>query len=369
LVSSCVNLGSTYYYEYNTTAKVLLFAKIHNAMMRINKHPVVKAACSPGGAAILTFLFSHQSQVGRSMVHLHGHQPPLLKFPNTATSLKAATTNSRMSASMHQAGERPPDPNGLLTTDEHSKEVQKLLDWWQDKAQVVCLTGAGCSTDSGIPDYRGHQGSYHRGHKPMIHDQFMKHASQRRRYWGRAMVGWRDFYKTLPNAAHYALADLENMGKLGVTFEDQAAFDEQQGEDDDLLDYSWAFSSGSQERRRLAVFSQNVDALHRRAGSKNLVELHGRLDIVKCTQCGSTEDRSFFQNQLEELNREWLEAAVAALTTSSQDSIRPDGDTALNLESYEDVKVPSCTLCNGFVKPDVVFFGDVSLVDFLAVRF
>jgi NAD+-dependent protein deacetylase sirtuin 4 len=324
-------------------------------MMKI-KHQV---KASP---AILTMMFSHHSHFGRrSMVHLHGQPSSSAlassKLPNekAVLGLKTKTANSRMSASMHQAGERPPDPNQLLTTDEHIKEIQKLVDWWEDKNQVVCLTGAGTSTESGIPDYRGHQGSYHRGHKPMIHDQFMKHANQRKRYWGRGMVGWRDFYKTLPNAGHYALAELENMGKLGVTFDDQATFYEQ-GEDD----LNWAFRSG-QQQRRLAIISQNVDALHRRAGSKNLMELHGRLDIVKCTQCGLTEDRSIFQNQLEKLNREWLEAALEA-TFRSQD-MRPDGDTALNLESYEDVKVPSCTSCNGFLKPDVIFFGDVSSLD------
>jgi NAD+-dependent protein deacetylase sirtuin 4 len=307
-------------------------------MMRMKQ----KAKASP---AILTFLFS---QVSRSMVHLHGYQTPAV----AAALTPRTTTNTRI---LHHAGGRPPDPHQLLTADEHVQEVQKLVDWWDDKTQVVCLTGAGLSTESGIPDYRGHQGSYHRGHKPMIHDQFMKHESQRKRYWGRGMVGWRDFYKTLPNPGHYALAELESMGRLGVMFEDQAEFYEQ-GNENDLLD--WAFTSG---QRHLAVISQNVDALHRRAGSKNLMELHGRLDAVKCTQCGSTVDRSLFQSQLEELNREWLDTALKA-TTRSQD-MRPDGDTALNVESYEDLKVPSCTVCGGFVKPDVVFFGDVSVHD------
>jgi NAD+-dependent protein deacetylase sirtuin 4 len=329
------------------------------AMMRI-KHQV---KASP---ALLTVLFSHQSHVGRSMVHLHGghgqHQHQAAGDASLKVANKVAAANTRISVSMHQAGERPPDPNQLLTIDEHVQEVQKLVDWWQDKKQVVCLTGAGLSTESGIPDYRGHQGSYHRGHKPMIHDQFMKHENQRKRYWGRGMVGWRDFYeKTLPNVGHYALAELENMGKLGVAFDDQAAFyEEAAGEDEGDSSLDWALTSG---QRRLAVISQNVDALHRRAGSQNLMELHGRLDIVKCTQCGATEDRSVFQSQLEELNREWLDAALEA-TTRSQD-IRPDGDTALNLESYEDVRVPPCTVCNGFVKPHVVFFGDVSVFNFL----
>mmetsp|Transcript_37082 Transcript_37082/g.56981 ORF Transcript_37082/g.56981 Transcript_37082/m.56981 type:complete len:167 (-) Transcript_37082:1998-2498(-) len=94
-------------------------------------------------------------------------------------------------------GERPPDPSTLLTKLDES--VSLLLDWMNDKKNILCLTGAGLSTESGIPDYRGHKGAYHDGHKPMIHDHFISSEQARQRYWGRSMVGWRSFEKTAPN--------------------------------------------------------------------------------------------------------------------------------------------------------------------------
>jgi len=111
-----------------------------------------------------------------------------------------------VSSSLHEAPERrPPNPHKLLSPKQLQDKVDTLLEWLDTKKNVLTLTGAGLSTESGIPDYRGHNGSYHRGHKPMIHDQFMSSHQQRQRYWGRGMVGWRDFDTRQPNAGHFAL--------------------------------------------------------------------------------------------------------------------------------------------------------------------
>ena len=202
------------------------------------------------------------------------------------------------------------------------------------------------STESGIPDYRGHNGSYHRGHKPMIHDQFMTSHKQRQRYWGRGMVGWRKFDSMQPNSGHYALADLERLGKIGVTFEDKEEYYSQDREMD------WMASSGDQ---RLSLITQNVDSLHRRAGSVHLTELHGRTDRLRCMQCGAYRDRIDFHDDLEDLNHDWLQKA---LDKTDETEARPDGDAYIASEDYSAVVVPPCTHCGGFLKPDVTFFGD-----------
>lgn len=122
------------------------------------------------------------------MVSLHGQ-----------TTLRA--TRGVSAAGMRQLGVRPPDPKTLLTTNELEDKAGMLLDWWEGKKNVFCITGAGLSTDSGIPDYRGNNGSYHRGHKPMIHQQYMESEFQRKRYWGRSMVGWKGFDRASPNVS------------------------------------------------------------------------------------------------------------------------------------------------------------------------
>lgn len=105
-----------------------------------------------------------------------------------------------MSSSMHRLfGERPPDPNSFLNPMQLEEKADMLLEWWQGKKNVFALTGAGMSTDSGIPDYRGNNGSYHLGHKPMIHQEYMESEFQRKRYWGRSMVGWKGFDLAEPN--------------------------------------------------------------------------------------------------------------------------------------------------------------------------
>jgi NAD-dependent deacetylase sirtuin 4 len=231
--------------------------------------------------------------------------------------------------------------------------IGRLVDWWSPKANVLCLTGAGLSTASGIPDYRGSQGSYHRGHQPMVHDQFINSPAQRQRYWGRSLVGWTTLAQARPNAGHVALAQLEGLGRLGVDVPASTAY-EDPAEDDEA---SSALCKHNHSRR-LALVTQNVDTLHRRAGSRNLVELHGRLDRLRCMGCGSMRDRHSFHDELAALNADWLEAARAA---TDETALRPDGDAAVATDNFAEISIPPCTHCGGFMKPDVVFFGDVRM--------
>jgi NAD-dependent SIR2 family protein deacetylase len=176
-----------------------------------------------------------------------------------------------------------------------------------------CLTGAGCSTASGIPDYRGPNGAFTRGHKPMTYQQFLRDAEGRRRYWARGHVGWARFSQARPNAAHVALAELERRGLVG------------------------------------GIITQNVDGLHQAAGSSSVIDLHGRLDRVVCLQCNAEESRASVHERLTSANPH--------LTTSS-DTINPDGDTDIPDEILADFTMVSCLDCEGDLKPDVVYFGE-----------
>jgi NAD+-dependent protein deacetylase sirtuin 4 len=243
-------------------------------------------------------------------------------------------------------GERPPDPNTFLAEPSLLHEQsERLLSWWAGRENVLVLSGAGLSTESGIPDYRGNKGSYYTGHKPMLHEQFMKNSYQRQRYWGRGMAGWRYFDAREPAIGHKALAALERMGKLGVTLEDRPDFHE---DPDEIL-----FGSGTMQ---VSIVTQNVDGLHRKAGTRNLVELHGRVDQLVCTNCGATRDRRTYHEELEDLNAEWLRDMSAS--SANANVYRADGDAAVSAP-FEKLHVPPCQKCTvGFIKPDVVFFGD-----------
>ena len=175
--------------------------------------------------------------------------------------------------------------------------------------RVAVLTGAGVSTDSGIPDYRG-KGASKR--TPMnISDYLFSHAA-RQRYWAGAHVGWKSFSQAEPNQGHLALAAMEQVGIIE------------------------------------GVISQNVDGLHRRAGSSHVVDLHGSLDRVICLDCGQQFDRSGVEKKLSVLNP-WLDGL-------SDIVLAPDGD--VDVTDYSSVIVPQCTVCEGMLKPDVVFFGE-----------
>jgi NAD-dependent SIR2 family protein deacetylase len=178
--------------------------------------------------------------------------------------------------------------------------------------RLFVLTGAGCSTGSGIPDYRDLDGGWKR-RPPVTLQAFVADAKTRSRYWARSLVGWRRFGRARPNGTHAALARLEESGRVEV------------------------------------LLTQNVDGLHQAAGSDNVIDLHGRLDTVRCLSCEARTPRETFQHALEALNPEWL--ALDALDA-------PDGDADLEGLDFASFRVPDCEACGGLLKPDVVFFGE-----------
>jgi len=223
--------------------------------------------------------------------------------------------------------ERPADPSSLTDWKEASND---LLDWLEAKSSVLCITGAGLSTESGIPDYRGHAGSYWKNHQPIRHDQFISSHKKRQRYWGRSLFGWRDFDEKQPNRGHVALARLQESDRLGVK---------------------------TAMGRRIGIITQNVDRLHSKAGSKNVLELHGRTNQLVCMSCGHLSDRRDFQTQLEADNDKWIREQQERLQEEGTSS-RPDGDAAIET-SFDSLRLPSCNACGtGVLKPNVVFFGD-----------
>lgn len=174
---------------------------------------------------------------------------------------------------------------------------------------VAVLTGAGISTDSGIPDYRG-AGALPRN--PMTFQQFLSDPEYRKRYWAGSHLGWRRFDGASPNDGHRALADLESAGVVN------------------------------------GVMTQNVDGLHLRAGSNRVVDLHGTMDRVRCLTCGQTFAREDIAERLSAANP-WLD-------TPDGVQLQPDGD--VEVSRIDQFLVPDCTVCGGVLKPDIVFFGE-----------
>ncbi len=175
---------------------------------------------------------------------------------------------------------------------------------------ISVLTGAGVSTDSGIPDYRG-DGAPRRS--PMTFQKFLSDEDSRKRYWAGSHLGWRRFTEVVPNAGHTALAELERSGIVS------------------------------------GVLTQNVDSLHRRAGTERLVELHGAMNAVRCLRCGQFFAREDIAGRLLDANP-WLDLPEDVI-------LQPDGD--VDVERLEDFTIPACTVCAGMLKPDVVFFGEL----------
>jgi NAD-dependent SIR2 family protein deacetylase len=177
---------------------------------------------------------------------------------------------------------------------------------------VTVLTGAGLSTESGIPDYREPDGK--RRVVPMTYGDFLSSQANRQRYWARSFVGWRRFAGAVPNEGHIAVADLQRLGKL------------------------------------CAIITQNVDGLHQLAGARDVVELHGNLALVRCLDCGETTHRAELDERLGEANPQFKGMLA---------EIRPDGDVVLSDEAVAGFHSPHCLVCDSeLVKPDVVFFGE-----------
>ncbi len=199
-----------------------------------------------------------------------------------------------------------------MTPPPDSPDLDALVGLLASRRRLFVLTGAGCSTESGIPDYRDADGEWkHR--QPMQYREFVGSAAARRRYWARSLVGWRRIAGAEPNPAHYALGKLEAAGKVRC------------------------------------LVTQNVDRLHRKAGSRRLIDLHGRLDRVECLGCRTSFRRDAFQRELERLNPGWGDAEA---------TIAPDGDARLGAVDTVSFKVPDCPRCGGTLKPAVVFFGE-----------
>jgi NAD-dependent SIR2 family protein deacetylase len=190
--------------------------------------------------------------------------------------------------------------------------AHSLQDFVDRHRRLFVLTGAGCSTNSGIPDYRDSDGNWKR-QQPVTYQAFMRDEATRRRYWARSLIGWRRFGRALPNDAHRALARLEATGRSEI------------------------------------VLTQNVDRLHQAAGASRVIDLHGRLDLVRCMGCGQKMTREQLQDDLGRLNADWLDLDAADA---------PDGDADLDARDFSSFAVPSCRHCDGLLKPDVVFFGE-----------
>jgi NAD-dependent SIR2 family protein deacetylase len=179
-----------------------------------------------------------------------------------------------------------------------------------DHPRLFVLTGAGVSTASGIPGYRDADGNWQRP-APVTHQAFTGSETVRRRYWARSMLGWPMIAAAMPNAAHTALARLEQDGRVAC------------------------------------VVTQNVDGLHQRAGSEAVIDLHGRLDEVACLACGALYARSVTQAAMQAANPGFADYCAA---------IAPDGDAELDA-GFHAFEVPCCSACGGLLKPNVVFYG------------
>jgi NAD-dependent SIR2 family protein deacetylase len=196
-------------------------------------------------------------------------------------------------------------------------DLESLLDLVRGR-RIVVLAGAGCSTESGIPDYRGPDA---RPRAPVQFQDFLRTEAARVRYWARSAAGWARFSSARPNAAHAALARLEEGGAVR------------------------------------GIITQNVDGLHGAAGSRSVVELHGSLSAVRCMGCGTVRPRDEFQRRLLAANREWADE-LTVRAKSGEVRSAPDGDADLPAALLEAFHVPACEACGGVIKPDVVFFGE-----------
>ena len=192
-----------------------------------------------------------------------------------------------------------------------SRTAEALRDWLRMQRRIFVLTGAGVSTNSGIPDYRGADGQWKR-RAPVTWQGFLQDPRTRARYWARSFVGWPMVARAQPNQGHAALAALERQGRLST------------------------------------LVTQNVDGLHARAGQRGVIDLHGRIDQVVCLDCGLYLPRAELQEPLARAN-----PALRMLAATSA----PDGDADVEPD-LDGFATPTCPRCDGLLKPDVVFFGE-----------
>ncbi|TQV88502.1 NAD-dependent protein deacetylase [Aliikangiella coralliicola] len=189
--------------------------------------------------------------------------------------------------------------------------MQQLVDLVHQNANLFVLSGAGISVASGIPTYRDHNGQW-QSNNPIQHHEFIGSLNHRKRYWARSALGWKTVFNAKPNLAHHSLAELE----------------------------AHSFIS--------SLVTQNVDRLHQKAGHKQVVDLHGRIDQAICLTCGKGESREQIQNRLLDNNPILKEITVVPA---------PDGDAQVSENYFNDLVPPECLFCGGVLKPDVVFFG------------
>jgi NAD-dependent SIR2 family protein deacetylase len=203
----------------------------------------------------------------------------------------------------------------VLSDGDWAGELCRLTQFIDAHPRLFVLTGAGCSTASGIPAYRDADGAWRRS-PPIQFRDFTASAAARQRYWAGSLLGWEPFSRARPNRAHLALVQLEKLGHV----------------------------------RQLVT--QNVDGLHQRAGHRQVIDLHGRLDRIICLSCRAGVDRDPLQAQLRRLNPQWARRAAGAA------HLGPDGHATLARDHAPEFKVPACPRCGGILKPDVVFFGE-----------
>ncbi|KAF4031446.1 Sir2 family [Phytophthora infestans] len=196
------------------------------------------------------------------------------------------------------------------------------------RGKTIVLTGAGISTDSGIPDYRGPNGVYNRNKdfRPIQFQEFIGAHTYRQRYWARSFLGWPKILNTQPNGSHNALTELQQADAVS------------------------------------SILTQNVDRLHTKSGSHSVVEMHGSLHEVECQGCGQVTSRQSYQEALAELNpkiAKWSTENPDKETgdVASSDKVNPDGDVDISW-NYDNFVYPACSNCGGIMKPRVVFFGE-----------
>ena len=211
--------------------------------------------------------------------------------------------------------------SAIPMSEDGTAQAELLADWLRADRPVAVLTGAGLSTESGIPDYRGPTGAA-RPATPMTVQVFTGSAAAQQRYWSRSHLGWRTIARARPNEGHHAVAALEQLGLVAGTI------------------------------------TQNVDGLHTAGGLREVVELHGNLDRVVCLRCGELSTRDALDERLREANPHWQGRVTA---------VKPDGD--VELEDAEGFHIVACTVCAGVLKPDVVFFGETVPAERVAASF